>query len=58
MRPFSSHSRVASDARDVAWDICEPVSEDVAFVLWYPQRFLDGISEAVACESEVFEHGW
>ena len=33
-------------------------AENVVFVLWYLQRFLDGIGESVACKSEVLEpHG-
>lgn len=45
------------DTRNIAEDISEPTPEDVAFIAWHPQRFLDGIREAIACKSEVFEHG-
>ena len=47
-----------ADASDVAQDITESAAEDVAFVVWHLQRFLDGVGEAVACESEVLEHEW
>ena len=46
----------ATDTCNVAQYIAEPAPEDVAFVLWHLQRFLDGIGESVACESEVLEH--
>ena len=46
----------ATDTCNVAQYIAEPAPEDVAFVLWHPQRFLDSVGEAIACESEVFEH--
>lgn len=48
---------VASDTGDVAQDISESTAEDVALVVWHLQGFFDGIGEAVACETEVFEHG-
>ena len=41
---------------DIAEDVSEPAAEDVAFVGRHPQRFLDGVGEAVACEAEVLEH--
>ena len=46
-----------TDAGDVAEEIPESAAEDVAFVFWHLQGFLDGIGEAVACEAEVLEHG-
>ena len=46
-----------SDAGDVAEDVSEAAAEDVAFVVRHLQGFLDGVCEAVACESEVLEHG-
>ena len=46
-----------SDAGDVAKEISESAAEDVAFVVWHLQRFMDGVGEAVASESEVLEHG-
>ena len=46
----------AADAGDVAEDVSESAAEDVAFVGWHLQRFLDGVGEAVACEAEIFEH--
>ena len=45
-----------ADASDVAQDVSESAAEDVAFVVWHLQRFLDSIGEAVACEAEVLEH--
>ena len=53
---FLARIRIAH-AGDVAEDISESTAEDVAFVLWHLQRFLDGVSEAVTCETEVIEHG-
>ena len=53
---FLTRVLCAADAGDVAEDVSEPAAEDVAFVGWHLQRFLDGIGEAVACEAEVFEH--
>ena len=47
----------ASDAGDVAEEISESAAEDVALVAWHLQGFFDGIGEAVACETEVLEHG-
>ena len=32
--------------------------EDVTFVGWHLQGFLDGVGEAVAREAEVLEHLW
>ena len=34
-----------------------PAAENVAFVSWHLQRFLDGVCEAVTCESEILKHG-
>ena len=48
----------ATDTCNVAQYIAEPTPEDVACVLWHPQRFLDSIGEAVAREAEIFEHGF
>ena len=45
-----------ADARNVSQRISEPTAEDIAFVPWHLQRFLDGIGEAVACKSEVLKH--
>ena len=47
----------ATDTCNVAQYIAEPTPEDVACVLWHPQRFLDSIGEAVAREAEVLKHG-
>ncbi len=46
----------AADAGDVAEDVSEPAAEDVAFMAWHLQGFLDGVCELVACEAEVLEH--
>ena len=46
-----------ANTSDVAERISELAAEGAAFVLREPQRFMDGIGEAVACESEVWEHG-
>ena len=54
---FLARVLCAADAGDVAEDVSEPTAEDVAFVGWHLQRFLDGIGEAVAREAEVLEHG-
>ena len=43
----------ATDTRDVSQDISESPAKDVALVLWHPQRFLDGVGEAIACKSKV-----
>ena len=48
----------ATDTCNVAQHIAEPAPENVAFVLWHLQRFLDGVGEAIAREAEVFEHGF
>ena len=45
------------DAGDFAQEVSQLAAEDVAFVLGQPQRFLDGVGEAVAGEAEVLEHG-
>ena len=45
-----------ADASDVPERVSELAAEGVAFVLREPQRFMDGVGEAVACESEVWEH--
>ena len=45
-----------ADAGDVAEDISESAAEDVAFVGRHLQRLLDGVGEAVACETEVLKH--
>ena len=42
-----------ADTRNIPQDITESAAEDVAFVGWHLQRFLDGVGEAVLCESEV-----
>ena len=42
-----------ADARNIAQDIPKTSSEDVAFIAWHSQRFLDGIGEAVSGKSEV-----
>ena len=42
-----------ADTRDVPQDVSESAAEDVAFVVWHLQRFLDGVCEAVLCEAEV-----
>ena len=47
---------LTADTRNVPQDVSESAAEDVAFVVWHLQRFLDGIGESVACESEVLEH--
>lgn len=47
-----------ADAGDVAEQVSEPAAEDVAFIFWHLQRFLDGVCEAVLCEAEVLEHGY
>ena len=54
---FFALSRL-SDAGDVAEEVSESAAEDVAFVTWHLQRFLDSIGESVAGEAEVFEHGY
>lgn len=46
-----------ADARDFSQQVSEPAAEDVAFVSGHLQRFLNGVSEAVAGEAEVREHG-
>ena len=46
-----------SDAGDVAECVSESASEDVGFIGWHPQWFLDGIRESVLGEFEVLEHG-
>ena len=46
-----------ADAGDFSQDVSEPAAEDVAFVFGHPQRFADGVGEAVAGEAEVWEHG-
>lgn len=46
-----------ADAGDVAERVSELAAEGVALILRESQRFMDGIGEAVACESEVLEHG-
>ena len=46
-----------ANTSDVAKRISESAAEGVAFILRESQRFSDGIGEAVACESEVLEHG-
>ena len=46
-----------ADACDRAQDVSEPTAEDIAFVGWHLQRFFDGVSEAVLCETEVLKHG-
>ena len=47
---------LTADTRDVPQDVSEPAAEDVAFVVWHLQRFLDGVGEAVLCEVEVLKH--
>ena len=49
---------VPTNASDLSEDISEPASKDVAFIGRHPERFLDGIGEAVSGESEVLEHGF
>jgi len=49
--------RVLPDTRHVSEDVSELPAEDVAFVRWHFQGFLDSIGETVACESKVFELG-
>ena len=46
-----------ADTRSIAQDVSEPTAEDVTFIAWHPQPFLDGIRETVACKSEVLKHG-
>ena len=46
-----------ADAGDVAECISELAAEGIAFILWEPQRLMDGIGEAVASKAEVLEHG-
>ena len=46
-----------ANVSDMSERVSELAAEGVAFVLREPQRFMDGIGEAVACESEVLEHG-
>ena len=46
------------DTRNIAQDISETSSEDVAFIAWHLQWFLDSIGEAIARKSEVLEHGY
>ena len=45
-----------ADAGDVSEQVSESASEDVAFVRWHLEGFLDGVGEAVVGELEVFEH--
>ena len=45
-----------SDAGDVSQCVSELAAEDVSFIGWHPQWFLDGIIEAVSRELEVLEH--
>ena len=52
------HCCFAADAGDVAEEVSESAAEDVAFVGWHLQRFLDGVGESVLCEAEVLEHKW
>ena len=51
-------SALIADAGDFAQDVSQLAAEDVAFVSGYRQRFLDGVGEAVAGETEVWEHGY
>ena len=46
-----------ADASDMAERVSELAAEGVAFVLREPQRFMDGVGEAIACKAEVLEHG-
>ena len=46
-----------ADAGDVAECISELAAEGIAFILWEPQRLMDGIGEAIASKAEVLEHG-
>ncbi len=46
-----------ADAGDATEDIAEPPAEDVAFVSGQLQGLLDSVGEAVASETEVWEHG-
>ena len=47
-----------ADAGDFAQEVSQLAAEDVAFVLWHRQRFLDDVGEAVAGEAEVWEHDY
>ena len=46
-----------ANTSDVSKRISKSTAEGVAFVLGESQRFLDGVSEAVAGKAEVLEHG-
>lgn len=41
------------DGRDMRLYISESAAEDVAFVGWHFERFLDGVGELIAGEAEV-----
>ena len=45
-----------ADTGDFSQEVSEPAAEDVAFVSGHLQRFTDGVGEAVAGETEVWEH--
>ena len=47
---------LTAGTRNIPQDVSESAAEDVAFVGRHPQRFLDGVCEAVAREAEVLEH--
>ena len=53
---FLARFLCAADAGDVAEDVSESAAEDVTFVAWHLERFLDGVGEAVLREAEVLEH--
>ena len=55
---FLTRFLCVADAGDVAEEVSESAAEDVAFVRWHLEGFLDGVGEAVVGELEVFEHGW